>query len=123
MPKTKREKVDKLYRLLNRQNTVMEQLRKDKDDVYAERNKLVCALSKLFPASIGKHEESDTTWHKEWMNIIYIQLPTGQVSWHIHEDLLPLFAHLENKNVKWDGHSTEEKYERLLNLQDSTKES
>lgn len=120
---TQKQKVDRLYKMLNKQNTLVEQLKKDKNDAYAERNKLVCALSKLFPASMGKHDENDTTWQREWMNIVYIQLPTGQVSWHIHEDLLPLFAHLENKSIKWDGHSTEEKYERLSSLSPSTKES
>lgn len=112
-----KDKIDKLYKMLNRQNKVMEDLRKGKDEAYAERNKLVCVLSKLFPAWLGRHEETDTNWGKEWLNIVYIQLPTGQVSWHIHEDLLPLFAHLElDLSKKWDSHTTDEKYERLLNL-------
>jgi hypothetical protein len=33
--------------------------------------------------------------------VVFIQLPTGQVSWH-----LPQFE------TAWDGHTTEEKYER-----------
>lgn len=33
--------------------------------------------------------------------VVYINLPTGQVSWH-----LPEFA------LGWDGHTTEEKYAR-----------
>ncbi len=32
----------------------------------------------------------------------YIELPTGQVSWH-----------LPQHPVAWDGHSTEEKYQRI----------
>lgn len=115
--KNDKEKINKLYGMLNRQNSLMEDLRKSKDEAYSERNKLVCALSKIFPSWLGRHEESDTTWGKEWFNIVYIQLPTGQASWHIHDDLLPLFAHLELDLLKeWDGHSTEEKYERLVNL-------
>lgn len=114
--KKQKDKIDRLYKMLNKQNALMEKLRERNDAVYAERNKLVCALSKIFPAWLGLHEE-DKNWQKEWMNIVYIQLPTGQVSWHFHEDLLPLFAHLEYDNTeKWDGHTTEEKYERLLEI-------
>ena len=111
-----KQKINKLYKMLTKQNTVMEGLRKSKDEAYAERNKLVCVLSKLYPACLGRHEENDANWGKEWMNIVYIETPAGQASWHIHEDLLPIFAHLEYKDVKWDGHTTEEKYERLLNI-------
>lgn len=115
--KNPKEKINKLYKMLNKQNTLMENLRKGKDEAYTERNKLVAALSKLFPAYLGRHEETDLNWGKEWLNIVYIELPTGQVSWHIHEDLLPLFAHLDyDLKKKWDGHTTEEKYDRLLSL-------
>lgn len=102
--------------MLSKQNDRNIALQMEKDQGYRERNKVVTALSKLFPSCMGKHEESDTTWHKEWMNIVYIQLPTGQVSWHLHDSDVPYFAHLEFSNMKWDGHSTEEKYERLLSL-------
>lgn len=110
------KKINRLYSMLNRQNTVMENLRKDKNLAYEERNKLVCALSKIYPSWLGKHED-DPTWQKEWFNIVFVQLPTGQASWHIHEDLLPLFAHLElDLSKKWDKHSTEEKYDRLSKI-------
>lgn len=33
---------------------------------------------------------------------VYIELPTGQVSWH-----------MPRHEVPWDGHSTPEKYERI----------
>lgn len=110
-----RKKIEKLYKMLGKQNKVMEDLRIGKNEAYAERNKLVCVLSKIFPAWLGRHEETDLNWGKEWFNIVYIQMPTGQVSWHIHEDLMPLFAHLElDLSKKWDGHTTDEKYERLI---------
>ena len=41
--------------------------------VYAERNQLVAALSKLFPAV----RYCDGVW-----TAVYVDLPTGQVSWH-----------------------------------------
>lgn len=40
----------------------------------------------------------------EWP-VAFIELPTGQVSWHMPEHPIP-----------WDGHTTEEKYERCKQL-------
>jgi hypothetical protein len=33
-----------------------------KDAAYAERDRLVCALSKVFPAWLERHPEADTSW-------------------------------------------------------------
>lgn len=90
--------------------------RKGIDDVYRERNLLVQALSKLFPAYLARHDENDTSWDKDWMWIVYIDLPTGQVSWHIQDREGLLFNHLPVLPNKWDGHDTKEKYRRLQNL-------
>ena len=111
-----KEKLKRVYKMLRRQNELFLNLKKDKDGAYHERNMLVSALSKIYPSSLGKHDENDKDWGKEWLNIVYIQLPTGQASWHLHDLDLPLFAHLEYGSTKWDGHTTEEKYERLLSL-------
>jgi hypothetical protein len=47
--------------------------------------------------------------------VVYIDHPEGQLSWHIHDSHLPFFDHVERGNGKrsWDGHTTEEKYQRL----------
>ena len=85
--------------------------------VYTERNLLVCALSKLMPSWLEKHPETDTSWDDEWRNIVYISSPTGQLSWHIRDEELINFKHLEFKyGNSWDGHTNEEKYIRLNNL-------
>lgn len=88
---------------------------KSKDDAYWERNQLVCALSKLFPACLAKHPEEDKSWDEDWRTIVFIILPTGQASWHIHDLEVSLFeAHLNwELGIVWDGHTTEEKYKRL----------
>lgn len=95
----------------------VEDLRRQKDEAYSERNKLVALLSKFLPSYIGRHEESDKDWEEDWMNIIYIYLPNGiQMSWHIHDDELEYFEHLERKDIVWDNSTTEEKYERMRNF-------
>lgn len=91
----------------------IETLKKQKDLAYSERNKLVALLSKLFPASLERHPDEDKDWEDDWRWIVFIQLPTGQVSWHIHDSELPLFDHLPaNQGVKWDGHDNNLKWIR-----------
>jgi hypothetical protein len=87
-----------------------------KDGAYAERNKLVALISKLFSASLERHPENEE-WEDDWRWIVFIDLPTGQVSWHIHDSELNMFDHLpRNAGRKWDGHTTDEKYERVRKM-------
>lgn len=89
-----------------------------KDEAYRERDRCVAAIVAMaqafgFPAGIGVHDPADKSWDLAWRYIVYIELPTGQLSWHIHQSELPLFTHLPAYQGKWDGHSTPEKYNRL----------
>jgi hypothetical protein len=102
-----------------------------KDQAYWERNQLVAALSKVFPSWMELHPLEDKEWDKDWRHIIYIEVPNRggnvqghqlyldkQLSWHIHDDDVPFFKHLElKKGNSWDGHTTEEKYQRLSELE------
>ncbi len=89
-----------------------------KDVAYTERNRLVAFLAALFPSSLERHQpEDDPNWEPEWKNVVYIDLPTGQAGWHIHDSELPLFDHVPgDQGRKWDGHTTQEKYRRLAGL-------
>jgi len=87
--------------------------RKSMDNAYKERNRLVAFLSKIFPSHLCKHTPEDETWEDDWRWIVCIHSPQGQLTWHIHDTDYPLFKHLEEKEGHWDGHTTEEKYERL----------
>lgn len=84
------------------------------DPVYAERNQLVAALSKIFPS--GQKKTAIEGWDEAWHNCIYIELPTGQVSWHIHDREMEQFSHLPRYYGEWDGHDTPEKYRRVAAL-------
>lgn len=85
-------------------------LRAEKNGAYSERNQVVAALAKLFPSGV-LHDESDPEW---W--IVYIDLPTGQVSWHFQTSELPLLDAFPKYEGQWDGHTTGEKYARLAAL-------
>jgi len=86
-----------------------------KDAAYLERNQVVAALAKCFPS--GKARTAIEGWSEDWHNCVYIDLPTGQVSWHYHDSQAYLFVGVPHYLSAWDGHSTEEKYRRLAQLQ------
>lgn len=79
----------------------------DLSAAYGQRYGLVIAALHTavmldYPAGIGigAHDGTDLSL---WP-IVYIELPTGQVSWH-----MPAHHH------PYDGHTTTEKYERIAN--------
>lgn len=83
------------------------------DQAYYERNQLVAALARLFPSGLRKTDvDACSVWH----NCVFIDLPTGQASWHFHEREAHLFAGLPEYTKPWDGHSTAEKYRRVAAL-------
>jgi hypothetical protein len=92
-----------------------------KNGAYAERDRCVAALAALavrlgWSAWLGKHP-SDQKWDTEWTTIVFINLPSGQVSWHIHDSEREWFSFLPTILERpWDGHTTEQKYKRLAGL-------
>ena len=130
------ELVDRGYHLAK----ALQDMQASKDGAYRERDLCVALLAALtslmekgersegatvvtWTAWLGKHDPADTSWDPEWTNIVFLETPTGQMSWHIHDDELKLFFHLprptfEPGHRRRDGHSTEEKYERLRRLID-----
>lgn len=94
-------------------------LTKQLDSVYLERNLVVVGLAALalklgYPA--GVKQTAIEGWDEAWHGCVYIDLPTGQVSWHFHTDDAGLFAFLPAYAGTWDGHDTPEKYQRVLAL-------
>jgi hypothetical protein len=100
-----------------------------KNIAYWERNQLVLALSKVFPAWLERHPEEERDWDPEWRWIVYIEIPAearslhpdelgpAQLSWHIHDSEQPHFNHLPVRyGNSWDGHTTNEKYDRLYSI-------
>lgn len=94
-----------------------------KDGAYDERNRLVAMLASLFPASLERHPDEDAEWENDWRWIVFIDLPTGQASWHIHDSQLSMFGHLKRmQGRKWDGHTNEQKWDRVAKLASSEKD-
>lgn len=78
---------------------------------YTERNRLVAFLTRLYPSGVAR--TAIPGWHPNWHGCVYVDSPAGQLSWHYHDDDAHLFSHLLPYEKPWDGHSTDEKYERL----------
>jgi hypothetical protein len=89
----------------------VQDMRRERDSAYTERNHLVAVLAKLYPALRSKTEIDG--WDPAWQNIVYIRLPTGQVSYHFHDSDLALFAHVKEGPVIWDGHQKQDVHNRL----------
>jgi len=89
-----------------------------KDTAYSERDMLVCLISKLFPSHLERHPSSDESWEDDWRWIVFVELPTGQATWHIHDSELSWFDHLQRTDGNtWDGHTTSEKYCRVERIE------
>lgn len=108
---------------MDRQEQLAEALReglldmeKRKDAAYEERNRVVAALARMALAmgyKAGVRRSPVDGWTPDWDGCVYIDIPTGQCSWHYHDSHANLFAGLPAYTKPWDGHDTPEKYRRL----------
>jgi len=89
----------------------------DVNPVYADRNRAAC-LAALLAHALGLRAGLRDADPQEpgWSKCVFIELPTGQVSWHVPDEELPRFAALPVFEAEWDGHTNEEKTERIDTL-------
>jgi hypothetical protein len=96
-----------------------DEARAERDKAYRERAALVAFLAACYPSVIIS-DAHDPDWP-----VIYVQAPSGQMSWHLTRADAGLFPHVEARDAEmnealpagpWDGHTTEVKYERLAAL-------
>jgi hypothetical protein len=93
----------------------------DKRVAYYDRNLCIALLGPLVVQQGGKAwlgRDQVLLNDPLWSNVAFIELPDGggQLSWHVHVDDLGLFrgwARDRDNALPWDGHSSEEKHERL----------
>ena len=89
-------------------------LRAERDGVYRERAHLLAHLAATHPSHLGYTDPDIPTWP-----VLTVETPTGQMCWHINPTDLDLFGHVtwaDPVAIGWDGHTTEEKYQRLREL-------
>lgn len=81
--------------------------------LYSERAQCVLAFARAARATgcrIGFAVDPDAgpTWP-----VLFVDLPTGQVSWHFTPADRSRADDVGEYSGAWDGHTTEQKYERL----------
>jgi hypothetical protein len=87
------------------------------EPAYRERARLAAFVASIFPSRICANDPAEPGWP-----VLYVETPEGQLSWHLSPGDLDLFDRVPRVNVgdpdepMWDGHTTEEKYERLSRL-------
>ncbi len=108
--------------VLREKTARIDELVQQKDMAYSERDRCVAAIAALavrlnWSVWLGRHEASDKSWDHDWRTIVFMNLPSGQVSWHIHDSELPWFDFVPMIPERpWDGHTTQQKYARLAKL-------
>lgn len=92
----------------------------ERDRAYRERAHLVALLAALHPSHIGHTDPTAPDWA-----VVIVEAPGGQLSWHIAPRDMDLFTHVQPTNRicrGWDGHTADEKYERIRELTASTEQ-
>lgn len=81
-----------------------------------EKNLLVCLLALEKNSVLSPHRKHEQGWDPEDGWLVYVELETGQVSFHITRDLkLLLSSSVKVSNIPvWDGHDLNEKWKRIL---------
>jgi len=82
-------------------------------DIYRERSYLVAFFARCYDSYLAEPQDAEPGFSR----CVYVQTREGQLSWHIADSDLDLFEGMPKQDVaNWDGHTTEEKYERLKDL-------
>ena len=94
----------------------LQSMRAARDQAYSERNRVVATLARCYPAGIRK--TAIEGWDPAWHNCVYIDLPTGQISYHYHDTEHWLFQDLPTYEKPYDGHDKETVHQRLRDVVD-----
>lgn len=81
-----------------------------------EKNLILCLLTKDHPSMICPHVKHESGWDHQDGWVLYINLNSGQVSFHIDDHIKSLVSKtttLAKFNV-WDGHDLETKWKRVI---------
>jgi len=86
---------------------------------YAQRDELLVALSKIWPAHLMPTKPTALTAgnDEDWLWSLHLESPHGQLVYPLNNDASALFGHLERlPENTWDGHLAKERSKRLASL-------
>ena len=93
----------------------MEAARNTSQRIISERNRLVSVLAALYPSHLCDIS-TEANPDAKFTAIVCIHTPVGQIAWKLPETEIGLFKGLPRKPNDWDGHTTEQKHERITAL-------
>jgi hypothetical protein len=73
------------------------------DEAYTQRMIVVRMLAIHSGCTYGVGRDANEDWDDDWRNVVYVDLPEGQVSWHISPRDLHLFEDFPKYEGMWDG--------------------
>jgi len=92
----------------------LEQAHAERSAAYRECAYLLADFAARHQAHLAYSDPDVPTWP-----VLMVEPDAGQMCWHINPDDLDLFDHVSWADpfaIGWDGHTTEEKYQRLRQL-------
>jgi hypothetical protein len=100
--------------------TRAERAEAERDGAYRERAHLLAWLAALHPRNAVLAPSLDIDDEDGW-HLLFLTVAGRQMSWHIAPRDVELFTHVErvefaDPRAAWDGHTTDEKYERIRTL-------
>ncbi|MFE2045708.1 hypothetical protein ACFXAZ_33295 [Streptomyces sp. NPDC059477] len=107
---------DTAVRAFNSKVLEAEDRTRERDGAYRERAQLLAWLTALHPSTAvitPARDLSEAGWA-----LLYVVAGGWQMSWHIAPTDVRFFEHVtavgpEDSRAQWDGHGSDEKYERL----------
>ncbi|MBD1995310.1 hypothetical protein H6G00_01525 [Leptolyngbya sp. FACHB-541] len=111
---TQEELAQTLQPFLEKQAAEKAELEARIEQLHWERNcciSLIAQMAECLKLTIGLGADPK---EPEWP-VVFLELPSGQVSWHVPMSEIDNFSFLGAYFYGWDGHTTEEKYDRVLN--------
>ena len=104
-------------KLLDQQGDI-NRLTTERDNAYRERAQLLAWLAAHHAAVLAPALDVDD---EDGWQLLYLYADDRQMSWHIAPRDAELFAHVPSvpfadPRATWDGHTTDEKYERIRAL-------
>ncbi|WP_151480644.1 hypothetical protein [Streptomyces albicerus] len=105
--------------LLDQQGDI-NRLTEERDGAYRERAHLLAWLAALHASNAVLVPALDIDDEDGW-HLLFLTVAGRQLSWHISPRDVELFNHVErvdfgDPRAQWDGHTTDEKYERIRTL-------
>lgn len=108
---------DTAVKAFNAKVSELDAARRERDGAYGERAQLLAWLASLHPSTTVITTAADVTDEDGWQ-LLYLVAGGWQMSWHIAPRDTALFKYVtavepSDERAKWDGHDTEQKYERI----------